>query len=72
MDQGRADVVQPTERFERDVAGVADQNEAVELASRAVIVASASVAAEAVIDDEVSVVEVDFDAERAGKLRSEI
>ena len=61
MDERRADVVQPAQRVERDVAGVADQHEPAELRGDAVVAAGLALAADAVVDDQVPAVDVDLE-----------
>jgi hypothetical protein len=61
MDQGGADVVEPAECLESDVAGMADEHEPAELGDDAVVAAGAALAADAVVDDQVSAVNVELE-----------
>jgi len=61
LDERRADVVDPAQGVEGDVAAVTDHHESFEPGRCAVKPASASVAADSVLDDEVVAVDVDFE-----------
>jgi hypothetical protein len=64
--EDRADVGDPAQRFEGDVAGVADDHDALEPARGAVVAASLALVANAVVDDEVASFDVELEAVAVG------
>ena len=70
--RARRDVVQPAQRLERDVAGVAEQDESSQLAAGAMVSAGPSLSADPVLDDQVPSVDVDLDAVAAGLRRCRV
>src|SRR5215210_7128315 len=66
LGEGRADVGDPAQRLERDVAGMADHEEPLQAACRAVEPQLAALSADAVLDDEVTSLNVELDAVAVG------
>jgi hypothetical protein len=65
LDEHRADVGDPAQRFEGDVAGVPDDNDALEPARGAVIPAGLAVATDTVVDYEMAALDVQFQSKAA-------
>jgi len=66
VDQRGADVVEPPEGFQGDVAGMADQNQPAKLGADAVITPRLTIAADPVVDDQVAAVDGDFEPVAVG------
>src|SRR5512133_1558180 len=60
--EGSPDIRDPAQRFQRDIAGVADDDDALEPAGRAVVAAGLALVADPVVDDEVASLDVQLES----------
>ena len=66
MHERGADVVEPAQRIERDIACVADHDETLDAGARAVEAACLAFGADAVLDNQMCAIDADLDPEAAG------